>query len=107
MRLQDLYLPGIDWSDYAAEYQPTRWYAQMHIFRLPFYYIDYAIADTGAMQFGMLDTEDHERCLETYIALCELGGTKSVTKLFASAGLRSPFDPAVMRYLMEYAESKL
>lgn len=107
MRLQDLYLPGIDWSDDAAEYQPTRWYAQMHIFRLPFYYIDYAIAETGAMQFGMLDTEDHERCLKTYIALCELGGTKSVTKLFASAGLRSPFDAAVMSDLMEYAKSKL
>jgi len=107
VRLQDLYMPGIDWSGDAAKYRGTRWYAQLHIFRYPFYYIDYAIAETGAMQLALLDAEDHEKCLETYLELCKLGGTKSVTQLFSGAGLRSPFDSTVMRDLMQHAQAQL
>ena len=46
--LHDDYMPGIDWSGEAEAYRACRWYAQRHIFRMPFYYIDYAIAETGA-----------------------------------------------------------
>ncbi|MBC8451319.1 MAG: M3 family oligoendopeptidase [Planctomycetes bacterium] len=107
MRLQDVYMPGIDWSGEAAPLRATRWYAQLHIYRYPFYYIDYALAETGAMQLALLDAKDHEACLETYLELCRLGGTQSVTKLFAGAGLRSPFDPNVMRDLMAHAATQL
>jgi M3 family oligoendopeptidase len=107
VRLQDVYMPGIDWSGEAEKYRASRWYAQLHIFRYPFYYIDYAIAETGAMQLALLDAEDHEKCLDTYLELCRLGGTKSVTKLFSGAGLRSPFDPEVMRDLMAHAAAQL
>jgi M3 family oligoendopeptidase len=107
IELQDKYLPGVDWSGEAAQYRHTRWYAQIHIFRYPFYSIDYALAETGAMQFALLDAEDHERCLETYLRLCELGGTLSITKLFEASGLRSPFDSELMRDLMQHAEAQL
>jgi len=107
VRLQDVYMPGIDWSGEAEPLRATRWYAQLHIYRYPFYYIDYALAETGAMQLALLDAKDHEACLGTYLELCRLGGTKSVTKLFAGAGLRSPFDPDVMRDLMAHAATQL
>ncbi|MEZ6183880.1 MAG: M3 family oligoendopeptidase [Planctomycetota bacterium] len=107
VRLQDTFLPGIDWSGEAERYRASRWYAQLHIFRYPFYYIDYAIAETGAMQLGMLDTQDHEGCLATYLELCRLGGTGSVLQLFQGAGLRSPFDPDGMRDLMAHAADVL
>ena len=87
--------------------RPLRWYAQLHIFRYPFYYIDYAIAETGAMQLALLDQQDHDGCLETYMELCRLGGTRSVTQLFEGAGLRSPFDAKVVEDLMAHAAGVL
>lgn len=107
VRLQDAFLPGIDWSGDAARYRASRWYAQLHIFRYPFYYIDYAIAETGAQQLGLLDTQDHAKCLETYLELCRLGGTGSVLELFKGAGLRSPFDAATIGDLMRHAAEVL
>lgn len=107
VRIRDTYMPGIDWSGDAEPYRAARWYAQLHVFRYPFYYIDYAIAETGAMQLGMLDAQDHEDCLERYLELCRLGGTQSLTGLVASAGLRSPFEPDLMKDLMEHASSQL
>jgi len=59
------------------------------------------------MQLGMMDEEDHDKALETYIRLCVIGGTKSVLNIFKEAGLRSPFDPATMRDLMDYAARSL
>ncbi|MCP5020398.1 MAG: M3 family oligoendopeptidase [bacterium] len=106
-RLGDIYMPGIDWSGDAEAYRSTRWYAQLHIFRYPFYYIDYAIAKTGAMQLALMDAKDHEACLETYLELCRLGGTKHVLDLFSGAGLRSPFDAEVMKDLMAHAADQL
>lgn len=107
IRLAERYMPGVDWSGEAEEYRHTRWYAQLHIFRYPFYYIDYALAETGAMQFALLDAQDHDACLQKYLALCELGGTLSITKMFAQAGLRSPFEKELMRDLMAHAEQQL
>ncbi len=106
-RLQGIYMPGIDYSGDASAYRSARWYAQLHIFRYPFYYIDYAIAETGAMQLALMDAKDHDACLETYLELCRLGGTKHVLDLFQNAGLRSPFDPESMKDLMEHAVSQL
>ena len=105
-RIWDIYTPGIDYSG-VEQYKYARWYAQGHIFQTPFYYIDYAIAQTGAMQLGMMDMEDHDKALDTYIKLCVIGGTTSVLNIFRKAGLRSPFDPATMRDLMDYASKVL
>ena len=106
-RAQETYTPGIDWSGPAARYRSSRWYAQLHVFRYPFYYIDYAIAESGAMQLGLLDARDHEACLATYLELCRLGGTGSVLQLFSQAGLRSPFDPTLIQDLAAHAAGVL
>ncbi len=105
-RISDIYMPGIDFTGYEA-YKYARWYAQAHIFATPFYYIDYAIAQTAAMQLGMMDEQDHEQALATYIKLCEIGGTKSILNIFKAGGLRSPFDPATMRDLMDWAAKEV
>lgn len=107
VRLDAQYRPGIDWSGEAQDYVSTRWYAQLHLFRYPFYYIDYALAETGAMQLGMLDAKDHADCMERYMELCRLGGTKSVTALFEGAGLRSPFEAETIRDLAQHAAEQL
>ena len=105
-RISDTYMPGIDFSG-LEKYETLRWYAQGHIFWMPFYYIDYAIAETGAMQLGLIDKQDTAKAMEIYLDLCRLGGTKSVLDIFTSAGLRSPFDPELMRDLMAHAAEEL
>ncbi len=107
VRLHSLYTPGIDWSGEAAPYRASSWYRILHIFRLPFYSIDYAIAELGAMQFGMLDETDHGLCLETYLKLCHLGGSLSLTGLLQASGLRSPFDKSLVEDLMAHARAQL
>jgi M3 family oligoendopeptidase len=105
-RLTDIYKPGMDWSG-AEELKKMRWYAQSHIFHAPFYYIDYAIAETGAMQLGLMDAQDHNKAMETYLRLCQIGGTKSVLDIFQTVGMRSPFDPMLMKDLMAHAAKEL
>jgi M3 family oligoendopeptidase len=105
-RIWDHYRPGLDFTG-IEDYKQARWYAQGHIYWMPFYYLDYAIAETGAMQLALMDTENHEQALETYMNLCRIGGTKSVLDIFAAAGLRSPFDPEVIRDLMNHAAKEL
>lgn len=102
----DKYIPGLDFSG-IEEYKYARWYAQGHIFESPFYYIDYAIAQTAATQLGMMDQQDHDKALDTYIKLCVLGGQVGILEIFRRAGLRSPFDPATMRDIMEFAAKEL
>ncbi len=105
--LYDDYLPGIDWSGEAESFRACRWYSQVHIFRQPFYFIDYAVAETGAMQLARLAHADAEGALAKYLELCRLGGTRSVLGLFAAAGLRSPFDPEVTSDLAEHVRNVL
>jgi len=101
------YLPGVDWTGEAQRYRSCRWYSQLHVFRYPFYYIDYGIAETGAAQLALLDAQDHDGCLDTYLELCRLGGTCRGLELFERAGLRSPFDAKLMADLMRHARSQL
>lgn len=105
-RIWDIYKDGIDFSG-VESYKYARWYAQGHIFQQPFYYIDYAIAETGAMQLALIDAQDHERAMDIYLNLCRIGGTRSVLNIFETVGLRSPFDPELMRDLMGHAAGEL
>ncbi len=104
--LTDLYQPGIDYSG-MEHYRNSGWYSIAHFFQSPFYTIDYAIATTAAMQLALIDVEDHERAMEIYLELCRIGGTKSLLDVFSSTGLRSPFEPELMRDLMARAASEL
>jgi M3 family oligoendopeptidase len=105
-KIWDMYKPGIDFTG-CELYKYARWYAQGHIFDMPFYYIDYAIAETGAMQIALMDESDHNKTVGAYLELCRIGGTKSVLDIFKSVGMRSPFDENLMRELMSHAAKVL
>lgn len=104
-RLWDLYHPVIDYQG-RDDLKSARWYQQAHIFQSPFYYIDYAIAETMAMQLGALDRRDHALAMSTYMDLCRMGGSMSILGVVEKTGLRSPFDPGTMADLMEIAEAE-
>lgn len=104
--LWDTYNPGIDFAATPAD-KALRWVRQSHIFCNPFYYIDYALAEVGAMQLWQLAERDREAAMTAYLALCRLGGTRSLLDIFAAAGLRSPFDPDVLAPLMQAIRREL
>ena len=74
---------------------------------MPFYYIDYCLAQTVSLQFWALLQEDRKTAWERYIAYTEQGGSRTFTELLANAGLQSPFDDACLRGVCEKAEEYL
>jgi oligoendopeptidase F len=80
----------IDWSG-LEEQQAHLWHRQLHIFEVPFYYIEYGLAQLGALQLWVKARSDPEVALAGYRAALALGGSKPLPELFAAAGLRFDF----------------
>ncbi|WP_040508426.1 M3 family oligoendopeptidase [Gluconobacter morbifer] len=106
-RLEKLYMPWRDWGDLPYPAKGGRWQAQLHIYRLPFYYIDYALAQCCALQLWLGSRVDPEGTLETYRALCAEGGSKPFSQLVADAGLTSPFEADVLAEVVQEVEHVL
>lgn len=102
----DTYNPGTDYAGYE-DAKATRWMRQPHIFVMPFYYIDYAIAEVGALQLWRMAEENHDRAMAAYLDLCRIGGTRSVLGVFEAGGLKTPFEPEVFEPLMKAIADEL
>lgn len=100
------YDPDTDWSG-LNEYRVARWYKQLHIFLYPFYYIEYAIAQLGALQVWRNALADQEQAVEDYRAALALGGSKPLPDLFARAGARLIFDEAGMIELVALIQHRI
>ncbi|NVN11924.1 M3 family oligoendopeptidase [Nguyenibacter vanlangensis] len=107
LQLERLYMPWRDWGDLAWPAKGGRWQAQGHIYRSPFYYIDYALALCCAMQFWLRARKDRHGTMATYTDLCALGGAQPFTGLLAAAGLESPFAPGTLTDIVAEAENYL
>jgi M3 family oligoendopeptidase len=90
--LEKTYLPHRDYDGLEYLENGGFWHRQGHIFRSPFYYIDYTLAQICALQFWKRAGENSERAWEDYFALCQKGGSLPFTKLVEEAGLISPFE---------------
>ncbi len=91
-RIEKKYLPhrNYEGNDYLES--GAFWHQQGHIFGVPFYYIDYTLAQICAFQFWKKANEDRERAWGDYLNLCKQGGSKSFLELVQTANLISPFD---------------
>lgn len=89
--IEATYLPWYRYADLPHEASGRLWQQKQHIYLCPFYYVDYCLAATGALQFWSRSRRDVEGTLDAYAKLCALGGTQNYTGLMASAGLNSPF----------------
>ncbi len=83
------------------------WQKQLHIYDVPFYYIDYCLAQTMALQFWAMIQHDHQKAWNTYMEYTRYGGTKTFTDLIAAAGLRSPFGDDCLREVCAEAKQWL
>jgi M3 family oligoendopeptidase len=90
--LEQTYLPWRDWGDLPYPASGASWQRQRHIYGMPFYYIDYVLAQVCALQFWARARADPTGALDDYVALCGRGGSAPFRELARSAGLRSPFD---------------
>jgi M3 family oligoendopeptidase len=87
------YLPHRDYADNAFLERGGYWLRQGHIFDVPFYYIDYTLAQVCAFQFWEKFRENRETAWSDYLRLCKAGGSRSFLELVELAGLKNPFEP--------------
>lgn len=98
------------WRDIEKKYIPYRdyegndylenggfWQQQLHIYTMPFYYIDYALAQICALQFWKKANEDRKDAWKDYLSLCGIGGSKSFVGFVKYANLVSPFDSGCIK----------
>jgi oligoendopeptidase F len=97
---------AVDWSGLDRE-RVARWYQQPHFFSSPFYYIEYGIAQLGALQVWRNSLRDPREAVRRYREALALGGTKRLPELFAAAGARLIFDAKGMREIAEAVEEEL
>lgn len=83
------------------------WQRQTHIFSVPFYYIDYALAQICALQFWLRDLENHDEAWGDYLRLCQEGGKQAFLDLLEVAKLQSPFDAGTVRETVKVAQEQL
>jgi len=97
---------GIDWSGLEQE-RVARWYRQLHIFEYPFYYIEYGIAQMGALQVWRHSLADQAKAVRQYRAALALGGTQGLPEIYHTAGARLVFDAETMGELVALVENRL
>ena len=97
---------SVDWTGYEDALD-SRWHAQLHLFHYPFYYIEYGIAQLGALQVWMNFRRDPEKALKDLFAAFALGSTRPLPELFETAGIRFDFSGDTVGPLMRQVRDDL
>jgi oligoendopeptidase F len=96
----------VDWSGYE-EARDHSWHRQLHIFLYPFYYIEYGIAQLGALQIWQRSLTDRAGAVGDYKKALALGGSRPLPELFAAAGIRFDFGQDLMASLIDTIRGEL
>lgn len=88
-------------------YRKIGWQKQLHLFEVPFYYIEYGIAQLGAIGLWKQYKEDKNAAIENYIHALSLGATKTLPELYKAAGLKFDLSPDHIKNLMEFVKSEM
>ena len=97
---------AIDFSG-LEEYRKTGWQRQLHLFEVPFYYIEYGIAQLGAIGLWMQYKNNPEQALDNYMNALSLGGTRTLPELYKAAGLKFDFSSENIKTLMEFVNEQM
>ena len=107
-RLQGVYMPWMKLDGEIPFYADGEaWQRQHHIYSSPFYYIDYCLAQTVALEFWKMIQEDQKNAWEHYMAYTRMGGSKVFTELLRNADLLSPFEEETLKGICEAAKKFL
>lgn len=100
------FMSGVDWSDLEA-IRITGWQRKPHILQVPFYYIEYGLAELGAFQVWRNSLKDQSGAIAAYRRALALGGTRPLPELFAAAGARLAFDAQAFHEAIELGEQTI
>lgn len=95
-----------DWSEHPEALE-NLWQKQLHIFEVPFYYIEYAIAQLGAIAIWKNYKTNPEKGLENYLNALKLGYTKTIKEIYETAGIEFNFSVSYVKELAEFVRSEL
>lgn len=101
LKLEAEYRPHLDYEDDPFFGAGGWWQRQLHIYQMPFYYIDYVIASICAMQFKTMMDEDYKKAWDNYLKLCKLSARDFFTNMIKEVGLNSPFEDGCIAALVE------
>jgi oligoendopeptidase F len=96
----------VDWGGYETA-RANLWHRQLHIFLYPFYYIEYGIAQLGALQVWANSKRNQVKALNDYKKALALGGSRPLPELFQTASCRFEFDGETLKPLIELARTEL
>jgi oligoendopeptidase F len=105
-RLMKRFEGDVDWQGYE-EVRKNLWHRQLHIFLLPFYYVEYGIAQLGALQIWANAKNDPAGSLQAYRSALSLGGSRPLPELFAAAGCRFDFSRETVKPLVKLLRKEL
>ena len=95
-----------DWTDLEQQFG-NGWQKQLHLFEVPFYYIEYAIAQLGAIAVWKNYKENPEKALEQYLAALALGYTKPMNEIYETAGIKFDFSAEYVKELADFVKDEL
>lgn len=105
-KLWSRFLPGVDWTGLKTE-RMTGWHRKLHIFEGPFYYVEYGLAQLGALQIWRNAQRDPQAALQAYQEALTLGHTRPLPELYQTAGARLAFDAETVGELVRLAADAL
>ena len=106
LALGDRFGSNVDWTGFEDE-RKVGWQRQLHLFNYPFYYIEYGIAQLGALQIWLQYLESPETALSNYARAMRLGGSKPLPALFEAGGMTFDFGPATVEGLVRAVRDRL
>lgn len=102
----DRYSPsGVNWAGWE-DYRAISWQRQLHLFEVPFYYIEYGIAQLGAIALWKNFREDRERTLDQYMQALSLGYTRPLKELYHTAGIAFDFSTSYIQGLISFVHQE-
>ena len=100
-KIEEEFMPWRDYDGNKFLSEGGFWMQKQHIFLYPFYYIDYALAQTCAYQYFLKGLENFEEAFNGYMNLCKLGGTKGYFALLKESNLDNPFEEETIKWVSE------
>ena len=96
----------IDYSG-LENFRSNLWQKQLHLFEVPFYYIEYGIAQLGAIGMWRQFKLNKQQALDNYCDVLSKGGTQTLPELFETAGLKFDFSPDTIKVLMDFVKAEM
>jgi oligoendopeptidase F len=106
LRIRQRFERGVDWTGLDRE-RVARWYRQLHIFMYPFYYIEYGIAQIGALQVWRNSRRDQAGAVAQYREALALGAVRGLPEIYRAAGAELTFDAAKIGDLVRLVEAEI